>query len=506
MPIINMLPGGGGGARIPLEPCTDLALIGLDSKVLVAWTDPENKYATPGGELVSEWLYSVVVRKEGSSPTSPTDGILVVKSTIKNQYSEKTFEDNGLQNGITYYYAVYAYTTYGVVNIPIVLQVTPEKGIRFYKRLENFYNENGSVISDDSYGHSCALGGASVGNAAIFAGGSQNSNMTPDLKSVNIYTSDLVHILGESLVSRRYAMTSIDYNSGDERYALFACGDTPSSGSPLGTPHTSYCEGYDSKYTRIPYFDIADSYYQVQAACSSDHIIIGGGCDRWGRTSLKIFLCDSSFTKQKLNDLAVVHYNYHNMAHPLGDSVAFVPTANQLGSTVEIYSYDGTKKPSADLSVIPELAANNYYAGMNSASVGDYLIYTPAVDNYNKEYDAICINSDLTVSRTDPVINFIDRTMTSSIRTCTRGILGFGGVSRAPDNLGKDISTCNICSYNESLTLEIADETWPDTYGTLMGAAVLSGDFIIYAGGYNIPAEGSYYYYDSSPNVLAYTY
>ena len=106
---------------IPLDPPTSFVCEARNSKVDITWVDPKDKYATPEGEqmedtdqLVSVWAYTKIVRKEGSQPSSPSDGITVYTSDIRNQHQSAIYEDTGVTNGVTYYYAAYAYNTDGV--------------------------------------------------------------------------------------------------------------------------------------------------------------------------------------------------------------------------------------------------------------------------------------------------------------------------------------------------------------------------------------------------------
>ena len=106
---------------IPLDPPTSFVCEARNSKVDITWVDPKDKYATPEGEqmedtdqLVSVWAYTKIVRKEGSQPSSPSDGITVYTSDIRNQHQSAIYEDIGVTNGVTYYYAAYAYNTDGV--------------------------------------------------------------------------------------------------------------------------------------------------------------------------------------------------------------------------------------------------------------------------------------------------------------------------------------------------------------------------------------------------------
>lgn len=125
MPILNTFSGGGGGIRIPLEAPTGFNSSISDGTISFSWTDPVDKVANPGGELVSEWNYTLVVRKAGSAPLTPTDGYQVLRTTSRNQYSATPFVDTGLDNDVTYYYAIYAYSTLGVPSEALIGNATP---------------------------------------------------------------------------------------------------------------------------------------------------------------------------------------------------------------------------------------------------------------------------------------------------------------------------------------------------------------------------------------------
>ena len=80
-----------------------------NGKVILKWTDPEN--TTQDGITTTAWGGSKVVYKKGSKPTSESDGILVLNSTTKNAYKSTGLTISGLENGATYYFAVFPYGT-----------------------------------------------------------------------------------------------------------------------------------------------------------------------------------------------------------------------------------------------------------------------------------------------------------------------------------------------------------------------------------------------------------
>ncbi len=122
MPGLSFFPGG-STLQIPLEAPTALTATAGNAKVSLTWTDPVDKYATPEGEqaqdpqqLVSVWAYTKIVRKAGSAPTGPNDGVAVVSSEVRNAYQTEPFVDTGVENDVTYYYGAFAYNEDFVVS------------------------------------------------------------------------------------------------------------------------------------------------------------------------------------------------------------------------------------------------------------------------------------------------------------------------------------------------------------------------------------------------------
>ena len=134
MPGMNMFPSG-STLQIPLDACTGFSAKPGNAQIILTWTDPKDKYATPEGEtaqdpdqLVSVWDHTVLVRKTGSQPAGPHDGELVVSSSVRDQYATTGYVDTGLVNGTLYYYAAYAYNTDGVASEGAFTSATPIAG------------------------------------------------------------------------------------------------------------------------------------------------------------------------------------------------------------------------------------------------------------------------------------------------------------------------------------------------------------------------------------------
>ena len=177
------------GLFIPLEPISDLNLVPRDSKCLIQWTDPVDKYTTPGDELVAQWQYTIVIRKENSAPTGPTDGVLVVKETTRNQYAEIAYEDTGLTNGTTYYYALYAYTIMNVANEATIddVLVRESKPVFIQELTPTGYNSTFTTARFNM---------AAAGDYILIGGGVDSTNYTGSgaqtpIATVHSYSQDL---------------------------------------------------------------------------------------------------------------------------------------------------------------------------------------------------------------------------------------------------------------------------------------------------------------------------
>ena len=119
---VSIETGGESSIYIP-EP-TNISVTNNDESAIIKWTDPDDVVLEGGGTL-AYWGSTVLVRKEGIAPTSVKDGTIVLESTVKNQYSENGYVDEGLINGITYYYGIFPKSTDKVYTTTKVVGITP---------------------------------------------------------------------------------------------------------------------------------------------------------------------------------------------------------------------------------------------------------------------------------------------------------------------------------------------------------------------------------------------
>ena len=114
-----------------------------NGKVTLKWTDPDN--TTQDGITTVAWGGSKVIYKKGSRPTSESDGTLVLNSTTKNAYKSTGLTISGLENGATYYFAVFPYGTdayggAGNTNASNVISGVPNR-----LTITNVPNQSGSL-------------------------------------------------------------------------------------------------------------------------------------------------------------------------------------------------------------------------------------------------------------------------------------------------------------------------------------------------------------------------
>lgn len=85
-----------------------------NGQITISWTDPGNTVVE--GQTFVTWGGTKLVMKQGSYPTSETDGTVVVDNKVLNQYKTNGFVITGLTNDVTYYFQLFPYSINNVYN------------------------------------------------------------------------------------------------------------------------------------------------------------------------------------------------------------------------------------------------------------------------------------------------------------------------------------------------------------------------------------------------------
>ena len=104
----------GSGKGFPVENVNNVEVKGSYKKVFLKWQDPDNTII--GGVTISTWSSTVIVRKEGSAPTSIKDGVIILTNTTKNKYKDIYYEDQLSIKETTYYYRFFTMNTDKIYN------------------------------------------------------------------------------------------------------------------------------------------------------------------------------------------------------------------------------------------------------------------------------------------------------------------------------------------------------------------------------------------------------
>ncbi len=97
--------GGASGGGYP-NNVSAFAATPLNAMAILTWTDPAD----------DEWTGTMIRRKIGGYPVNKADGVLVVDSVVRDQYAEDGYVDEGLDDGVTYYYQAFPRSRKGYCN------------------------------------------------------------------------------------------------------------------------------------------------------------------------------------------------------------------------------------------------------------------------------------------------------------------------------------------------------------------------------------------------------
>lgn len=114
--------GDGLAAQYKLDRPFEFSAVGKANQIELSWESPPDKYSCNLGQTASDsmeptaiWDHDVVRRKEGSAPTSISDGEHGFESTIRHT-SVQVESDTSSVNGTDYYYGVWSVATNGAVS------------------------------------------------------------------------------------------------------------------------------------------------------------------------------------------------------------------------------------------------------------------------------------------------------------------------------------------------------------------------------------------------------
>ena len=255
--VIDELSDKMNGVGMKLPSPTNISIANFDEAAKISWTDPED--ITVNGGIMASWKGTLVVRKEGSAPTSASDGTVVVNSTVRNQYAKYPYVDKGLVNGTTYYYGIFPYTEAMIYNYSAIQSFTPS-AITIVTPVIN------SIKGEDM---SCVINFTSETAEAdvkfVFKIGSAPTSDTDGTVFSPFYTSPAV--IAELINDTTYYVAAYAYTSKSlseasnviqvmpRAYVQFAFHYSENDSSPASV---EYPEGYDnSNYTDPFYVDLS---------------------------------------------------------------------------------------------------------------------------------------------------------------------------------------------------------------------------------------------------------
>lgn len=280
--ILGKLREADEAAGPTLPPCTGISSYTTGSGLnMISWTDPV------GVEDVADWLRTTLVRKEGSVPSSPSDGVTVATTSVadenKNAYASTFFRDTVPDPTKTYYYKLFSVTKQGAVTIsdnneiPTATALTPTLIHQLSQAgtLTNYLNVGDCIVInhpdfDPSPGYS--------GQLVRFMG---YDCVTP----ATGYSHAAVFQFEDCLYSATNNYKEMAFDPAESQYAL-----TPDATAVTGktyytkegSTYTALTEGTDwTAGDTVP----ADSWYEKNVNPNYNY-----GCNKWVDSNLRQYL------------------------------------------------------------------------------------------------------------------------------------------------------------------------------------------------------------------------
>ena len=106
------------GTSVRLGPCTGLGQAQSTEGPQFSWKDPDD--VSINGAVLAYWNRTVLVRKVGGFPTSPTDGVVIGqtsrKDATKNYFENTNLCDTTQEDGVEYGYMLFSQAVNGAWN------------------------------------------------------------------------------------------------------------------------------------------------------------------------------------------------------------------------------------------------------------------------------------------------------------------------------------------------------------------------------------------------------
>jgi len=136
----------GGNSGIKLANPANVSITNFDQAAKITWTDPED--VVYEGAKLATWQGTVVVRKEGATPTDWTDGDLVERIEERDKYKDTPLIDGGLTNGVEYCYGIFPYSDQLVYNYDFTQSFVPTEIVPDVPTIKSAVGSDGEVTLD----------------------------------------------------------------------------------------------------------------------------------------------------------------------------------------------------------------------------------------------------------------------------------------------------------------------------------------------------------------------
>lgn len=247
---IEIETGGGG---VPPSNVINPSIIVGDSQLTIKWDDPEDTVVD--GQLISTWAGTKLVRKAGSYPTSPSDGVVLVDNKVRGAYASTGFVDSGLTNGTTYYYQLFPYNDLGAANKNTAnrLSAAPQPFKIFGVRIDLTNSNPASAVTytDDAVG--MTAGSSAWDSMVIFK----------DIKPCVLKNGVVQYYLNPNDFTKKADGSAADITSGNDGDVMI---EIPKTGFSITTENDQFV---DVKVTNIPN-NAAFKYYAHTRSAEGD--------------------------------------------------------------------------------------------------------------------------------------------------------------------------------------------------------------------------------------------